>query len=118
MSTDLLMIASLLALIAAAGVLGAAEAALLRVSPVRVEVRADGGERGAARVLPLLDDLPRVMNTILRAVLLAQIAAATLAGTLAARHFGNLGITISSIVTRRWFFTVPDLMKRPVPVWH
>jgi len=118
MSTDLLMIASLLALIAAAGVLGAAEAALLRVSPVRVAVRADGGGRGAARVLPLLDDLPRVMNTILLAVLLAQIAAATLAGTLAARHFGNLGITISSIVLTLLLFVYAESIPKTFAVHH
>jgi CBS domain containing-hemolysin-like protein len=118
MTTDLMMLAALAALVVSAAVLGAAEAALLRVSSVRVEVRAASGESGASRLLPLLDDLPRIVNTILLLVLLIQIAAATLAGTLAARHFGNLGITMTSIVLTVVLFVYAESIPKTFAVHH
>ena len=60
--------------------LAAAEASLLRVPRVRVEVLAEQGDAGASRLLELVHDLPRVMNTVLLTVLLVQIGAATLSG--------------------------------------
>ena len=78
--------------------LAAAEASLLRVPRVRVEVLAEQGDPGAARLLELVHDLPRVMNTVLLTVLLVQIGAATLSGVFAERHFGGIGITITSVV--------------------
>ena len=118
MATDLTILAALAALVVAAAVLGAAEAALLRVSPVRIQVRAASGERAAMRLLPLLDELPAVMNTILLVVLLVQIAAATLAGGFAARHFGNLGITISSIVLTVVLFVYAESIPKTYALRH
>ena len=118
MTTDLAMLLGLLALIALAAVLGAAEAALLRVPRVRIDVGAAAGERGATRVVPLLDDLPRVMNTILLVVLLVQIAAATLAAALASRHFGNLGITITSIVLTIVLFVYAESIPKTFAIQH
>jgi magnesium and cobalt exporter, CNNM family len=112
------LVAALAALVVLAAVLGAAEAALLRVAPVRVEVRASEGARGAKRLLPLLDDLPRVVNTILLSVLLVQIGAATLAGVLAARYFGNLGITITSIVLTIVLFVYAESIPKTYAVLH
>ena len=118
MAADLSMLAILGALLVAAAILGAAEAALLRVSPVRIEVRAASGERKAIRLTPLLDELPAVMNTILLVVLLVQIAAATLAGSLAARHFGSLGITITSIVLTVVLFVYAESIPKTYAVHH
>ena len=118
MTIDLAMLAALLALVLFAALLGADEAALLRVSRVRVEIRAADGRRPAIRLLPLLDDLPRVLNTILLTVLLVQIGAATLAGVLAARHFGNLGITITSIVLTAVLFVYAESIPKTFAVRH
>ena len=118
MTVDLLALLSLLALVVAAAVLGAAEAALLRVSPVRAEVRAAEGDRGARRLVSLLDDLPRVINTILLAVLLVQIGAATVAGSLAARHFGSLGVTITSIILTIVLFVYAESIPKTFAVHH
>jgi CBS domain containing-hemolysin-like protein len=118
MTTDLAMLLGLLALIALAAVLGAAEAALLRVPRVRIDVGAAAGERGATRVVPLLDDLPGVMNTILLVVLLVQIAAATLAAALASRYFGNLGITITSIVLTIVLFVYAESIPKTFAIQH
>ncbi len=116
--TDFLLISILLVLFAAAIVLGAAEAALLRVQRVRVEVRATEGDHRSARLLGLVDDLPRVLNTVLLVVLLVQIGAATVTGGLSGRHFGNLGVTIASIVLTVVLFVYAEAIPKTYAVHH
>ncbi len=116
--TDLAMIISLVVLFAFVVLLGAAEAALLRVPRVSVAVRADGGSRRAARLLGLLDDLPRVMNTVLLAVLLSQIGAATITGVLASRHFGGVGVTLASIGLTVVLFVYGEAIPKTYAVRH
>lgn len=115
---DLALIMALLALLVAAMVLGAAEAALLRVPRARVAVASADGDAAAARVLGLVDDLPVVMNTILLVVLLVQIGAATVTGVLAARYFGGLGVTIASIVLTLLLFVYAEAIPKTYAVRH
>lgn len=115
---DLVLIVALLALLVAAMVLGAAEAALLRVPRVRVAVASADGDAVAGRVLGLVDDLPVVMNTILLVVLLVQIGAATVTGVLAARHFGGVGVTVASIVLTLLLFVYAEAIPKTYAVRH
>ncbi|MEA2022872.1 MAG: hemolysin family protein [Actinomycetota bacterium] len=116
--TDLALVSLLLVLLAAAMVLGAAEASLLRVQRVRVEVRAAESDRRSARLLGLLDDLPRVLNTVLLVVLLVQIGAATVTGILSGRHFGNLGVTIASVALTIVLFVYAEAIPKTYAVRH
>ena len=115
---DIWLVLALLALIGAAALLGAAEAALLRVSRVRIEVDAADGRRRAALLLGLIDDLPRVLNTVLLVVLLVQIAAAAIAGILADRRFGSLGVTVASIVLTIILFVYSEAIPKTFAVAH
>ena len=72
-ATDLALLLLLLVLLIAAFVLGASEAALLRVQRVRVEVAAAEGDRRSARLMHLLDDLPQVLNTVLLVLLFGGV---------------------------------------------
>jgi CBS domain containing-hemolysin-like protein len=96
--------------------LAAAEASLLRVPRVRVEVLAEQGDAGAGRLLELVHDLPRVMNTVLLTVLLVQIGAATLSGVFAERHFGGIGITITSVVLTIVLFVYAEAIPKTYAV--
>ncbi len=115
---DLWLLVALLLLIVAATVLGAAEAALLRVRRVRLEVKSETGDSRSKTMLTLLDDLPRVLNTVLLVVLLIQIAAATTAGTVAANLFGSLGVTISSVVLTFVLFVYSEAIPKTYAVRH
>lgn len=115
---DIWLMIALVALIGAAAVLGAAEAALLRVQRVRLEVVAESGDARSKTMLTLLDDLPRVLNTVLLVVLLVQIGAATLAGRLAANVFGSLGITIASVVLTFVLFVYSEAIPKTYAVRH
>jgi len=116
--TDAALAMVLVGLFVSAVILGAAEAALLRVQLVRVEVRSAAGDRGAQRLLALLNDLPRVLNTVLLTVLLVQIGAATAVGALAGRHTGNIGVTISSIVLTLLLFVYAEAIPKTYAVRH
>ncbi len=116
--TDLTLVVVLIALLVAAVILGASEAALLRVQRVRVEVAAGDGDRGALRLLRLLDDLPRVLNTVLLVVLLVQIGAATVTGMLSGRHFGNLGVSIASVALTVVLFVYAEAIPKTYAVRH
>jgi len=116
--TDLALIFILLVLLAAAVILGAAEASLLRVQRVRVEVQAAAGDRRSMKLLGLLDDLPRVLNTVLLAVLLVQIGAATATGVLSGRHFGNLGVTLASIALTVILFVYAEAIPKTYAIRH
>ncbi len=98
--------------------LGASEAALLRVRRVRLEIESDAGDSRAATMVALLDDLPRVLNTVLLVVLLVQIAAATVSGVLAARLFGSLGVTIASFVLTFVLFVYSEAIPKTYAVKH
>ena len=115
---DFVLVSILLVLLAAAVVLGGAEAALLRVQRVSVEVRAADGDHRSARLLALLDDLPRVLNTVLLVVLLVQIGAATVVGILSGRHFGNLGVTLASIVLTIVLFVYAEAIPKTYAIRH
>lgn len=114
--TDVQLLALLVVLFACAVFLAAAEAALLRVPRVRVEVLAESGDAAAVRLLHLVDDLPRVMNTVLLVVLLVQIGAATLSGVFAERNFGGLGITVTSVVLTAVLFVYAEAIPKTYAV--
>ena len=108
----------LVGLIILAAFLGAAEAALLRVPRVRVDVEAAAGDRVARRVARLVADLTHTMNAILLLVLLLQVGAATIAGIVAERHFGNTGVTIGSVVLTVVMFVYAEAIPKTLAVRH
>ena len=118
MAENLPLILLLIFLLLAAVYLGAAEAALLRVRRTAVEVLAEEGDAGARRLLRLIEDLPRVMNTVLLTVLLVQIGAATVTGALAEQWFGSLGITMASIVLTLVMFVYAEAIPKTFAVRH
>ncbi|MFQ5967397.1 MAG: CNNM domain-containing protein, partial [Acidimicrobiia bacterium] len=77
LSEDGPLLLALALLVVLAAFLAAAEAALVRMPKVRAASLAAAGGRAEARLAALVDDLPRVLNAILLAALLAQIGAAT-----------------------------------------
>jgi len=108
----------LVALFAFAIFLAAAETALLRISAIRVAARVAEGSRRARRLAKLIDDLPNVLSTILLAALLAQIVSAAVAGLLAERWFGGIGITLASAVLTVLLFVYGEAIPKTYAVRH
>lgn len=98
LQADLPLLLVLVALLLFSIFVAAAEASFLRVTPVRVRAMAADGSRRARRLAEMTSRMPNVLNAILLAALLSQIAAATVAGILAIRWFDErLGPTIASV---------------------
>jgi CBS domain containing-hemolysin-like protein len=103
-------------LVAVAAALAVAEAALLRVSPVRLEVLAEGGDRRAGRALRLVDDIEGTLYAVLLAVLLVQIGAATLMGVATQRWLGNTGATVGSVLLALVLFVYAEAIPKTFAV--
>ena len=100
---------------------GTAGLALAEVSIVRVRrseaiARASEGDRRAADVLALLDDLPVVLNSILFTVLLLQVSAATIGAFLAGRWFGGLGVTFTTLALTLALFVYAEAIPKTMAV--
>jgi putative hemolysin len=116
LSESLPLLLLLIGLFVVAVFLAAAEASLLRVSGARARARAAEGDAPSARVAALIDDLPRVLNAVLLVVLLAQVGAATVAGFVAERHFGNLGVTLTSVGLTLVMFVYAEAIPKTLAV--
>ena len=116
LSESLPLFVLLLGLFLIAVFLAAAEASLLRVSGARARARGAEGDAASARVAALVDDLPRVLNAVLLVVLLAQVGAATVTGFIAERHFGSLGITVTSVGLTLVMFVYAEAIPKTLAV--
>ena len=117
--TDLALIISLVAAFLLAALLAAAEASLLRLPAVRATSMAEAGDRRAQRIASsILPRMTKVLNAILLAALLTQIAAATITGILADRWFGSLGVTLASVVLTLLLFVYAEAIPKTYAVRH
>ncbi len=98
--------------------ISAAETAFLRIPAVRIQALAADGSRRAIRLSALTHRLSPVLNAILLAALLAQIGAATIAGILADRWFGPLGVTIASAILTFILFIYAEAIPKTYAVRH
>ena len=97
--------------------LSAAEAALLRISPVRAVSQAETTKRWRT-LAALVENLPNVLNAVLFAALLAQIGAATLAGLLAQETFGSWGVTAATVGLTALLFVYGEAIPKTYAVRH
>lgn len=115
-ATSILLGLSLLMLIASLFVLAMIEASLLHVRRSAVAANAELADHQAARLLSLLDDLPTVMNTVLLAVLLCQVTAASIAGVLAQRWLGGAGVTIATVGVTVFLFIYGEAIPKTIAI--
>ncbi|NND84406.1 MAG: HlyC/CorC family transporter [Acidimicrobiia bacterium] len=95
-----------------------AETSLLRATRVRVQALAAEGRRGAQRLDRLQQRLPEVLNAVLLLALLSQIGAASLAGLIAQEWFGQVGVTIASVLLTVVLFVYGEAIPKTYAVRH
>ncbi|MFP4074822.1 MAG: hemolysin family protein [Actinomycetota bacterium] len=117
-AADLPLLILLIFLLLGAVFLAAAEASLLRVNEARARTEAETGGKTAVRLLHLVERLPEVLNLILLLALLAQIGSATVTGILAQRWFGNVWVTIASIVLTIFLYIYGEAIPKTYAVRH
>ncbi len=112
------LVALLVGLFLAAVFAALSETALLRASRVRVQALAAEGRRAAQRLDRLQHRLPQVLNAILLLALLSQIGAASLAGLLAQEWFGQVGVTVASVLLTVVLFVYGEAIPKTFAVRH
>ena len=117
-SADFPLLIALVALLLLAVFLAASEASLLRITEFRARALAADGERNTARLLAVVERLPQVLNLILLLALLAQIGAATITGILAQRWFGNVGVTIASVILTIVLYIYGEAIPKTYAIRH
>jgi putative hemolysin len=95
---SLVMILILALLILLSGYFSASETAFSSLNRIRIKNMAATGNRRAERALKLSEDYDRLLSTILIGNNIVNIASASLATVLFTTHFGDAGVTLSTVV--------------------
>lgn len=114
--SDIGLLAILATLVVILFFLAMIEASLLHVRRSAVATLAADGDRRAKRLLTLIDDLPAVMNAVLLAVLLVQVMSTSIAGALAQRWFGGLGITLATVAVTIVLFIYGEAIPKTLAI--
>ena len=98
--------------------LALAEAAISRMTPVRAYALREQGRRNATVLERIERDPARHLNSIYLCVMLAQNGSAILTAILADQYFGELGITITSVVFTLAYFVLVEAMAKTFAILH
>lgn len=94
----ILLIASLAVLLAMSGYFSATETAFSSLNKIRIKSMASNGNKKAKLVLKLANNYDEILSTILIGNNIVNILSASLATILFVKYWGDLGITLSTIV--------------------
>lgn len=97
-SSSITLIIVLAVLIAMSAYFSATETAFSTFNRIRVKNMANGGDKRAALVLHLSENYDRLLSTILIGNNIVNISSASLATVIFVKHFGDAGVTLSTVV--------------------
>jgi CBS domain containing-hemolysin-like protein len=117
-TVDLWLLVVVVVLIGVAGVLALAETSLTRMSRARASALVDQGVKGAERVLSIVENIERDLNSVYLSVNIVQTVQAALTGVLAARLFGSLGVVIGIAVNVVVVFVVAEAAPKTWALQH
>jgi putative hemolysin len=105
-------------LVATAAFLAAAETALTNVPRVRAMALVDAEEKGAERLLHLLERRDRALNPVLLLVLVCHLLAATIVGLEVESHLGPIGILVAIVVEVIVIFVFAEAVPKTYALEH
>jgi putative hemolysin len=115
---DAFLLAVVVVLIAATGVLALSETAITRTSKVKAQALAEEGRRGAATLLRLVVRIDAVLPVVLFALEVCTLVAATLVGVVAAHAFGGWGVVVATAFEVIVIFVVAELAPKTWAIQH
>ena len=98
MGSDIILIIVLGLLILMSAYFSATETAFSSANRIRLKSMAGAGNKRAALVLKMSDNFDRLLSTILIGNNIVNIVATSLATVLFTRHWGDMGVTLSTVV--------------------
>ncbi|MEX0767353.1 MAG: hemolysin family protein [Microthrixaceae bacterium] len=117
-STQLLLLAIVVVMTFAAGILAAAETAITRMTRSRATALAQKDPKRGPRVLRIVENLERDLNSIYLSVNIVQTIQSALVGVLAAALFGPLGLVIGILLNVLVLFVVAEAAPKTWALQH
>jgi CBS domain containing-hemolysin-like protein len=115
--TDWLLLAAVLALFVGSAVLALSETAFTKVSRIRAMALAEDGNRRATRLVKMLEDPARTLNSVLLILLVFQFTAATLVGVLL-EQLGAVAVLVGTVLEVTLFFVFSEVAPKTYAVQH
>jgi CBS domain containing-hemolysin-like protein len=117
-STDLIMVVVVIALIGLAAILAMAETALTRTNRIRALTLAEEGKKGAGSLLKLVEHPERFLNPLLLLLLLCHLGAASIVSLLAEQWAGALGVALGILFEVVVIFVLAEAIPKTFAVQH
>jgi Mg2+/Co2+ transporter CorB len=105
-------------LIVFGAVLAMAEAAITRMTKVRIVNLREEGARNVELLEEIEGNLPRYLNAVYLAVMCSQNGSAILIAILSERLWGKVGVTVASVVFTIGYFVAVEAMSKTYAVLH
>jgi CBS domain containing-hemolysin-like protein len=110
--TEVALLVAIALLVGAAAFLSVADAALVRIARARAQALADEGRRGGQALAELLEEPRSYLGPVRLAGLVCLLVQAALAGVVASRLFGPIGIVIAVALDALVVFVLADSVPR------
>jgi len=117
-TSDWWMLVAILLLLVLSVLLRVAETTLTQISRVKAKALVDDGRSGAERLLRVIEDPARYLNSVLLVVLVFQVAQSTLVGVLADRHVGGWGIAAATMLNVVVVFVLAEAAPKTWSLQH
>jgi CBS domain containing-hemolysin-like protein len=115
---DVALLAVVVVLIFATGLLALSETAITRTSKVKAQALVEEKRRGAVTLLRLVERIDSVLPVVLFALAMCTLVAATLVGVVAAHAFGGWGVVIATAFEVVVIFVLAELAPKTWAVQH
>ncbi len=117
-STQLLLLTIVVVMTFAAGILAAAETAITRMTRSRATALAQKDPKRGPRVLRIVENLERDLNSIYLSVNIVQTIQSALVGVLAAALFGPIGLVIGIVLNVLVLFVIAEAAPKTWALQH
>ena len=117
-AADSWMLVAIVVLLLVSILLAVAETTLTQISLVKARSLVEERRSGAERLVSVIEDPVRYLNSVLLVVLVFQIAQSTLVGVLADRHLGGWGIALATLVNVVIVFVLAEAAPKTWSLQH
>ncbi|MGC6767263.1 hemolysin family protein [Enterococcus sp. LJL128] len=109
-----IMLPVLLVLLVLSAFFSSSETAYSSLNRIRIMKMAEAGDRRAKVVLNLLSDFDRLLSAILIGNNIVNIASSSIATVLFVAYFGNLGVTLSTVIMTIVVLTFAEISPKAI----
>lgn len=117
-TSDVAILGVVLLMTLTAAVLALAETSITRMTRSRASALAQKNPKGGGRVLRIVENLERDLNSVYLSVNIVQTVQSALVGVLSARLFGALGVAVGIVVNVVVLFVVAEAAPKTWALQH